>query len=37
MTLRRLDWPPFFLSGLVLIGYVGAMVTTGRCRCPRWS
>jgi hypothetical protein len=26
MTLRRLDWPPFFLSGLVGVGYVGAMV-----------
>jgi hypothetical protein len=26
MTLRRLDWPPFFLGGLVLVGYVGTMV-----------
>jgi hypothetical protein len=26
MTLRRLDWPPFFLGGMVFFGYVGAMV-----------
>ena len=26
MTLRRLDWPPFFFGGMVFFGYVGAMV-----------
>jgi hypothetical protein len=28
MTMWRRDWPPFFLGGLALVGYLGAMVYT---------